>query len=237
MMLRILVWLVLLPRPGAGQGAPTAADLLLRMQKTYADARTYRDRGKVTVDYITDKKVALPRLKAFSTAFVRGNGLRFAFAEPTPDGAVLCGVVWNQGTRTLAWQGFRNAVDSSHTLPQALSLVGVASGLAPRRTVGLLLGDPKISLNWVKALRNVQVLGQETVGNRATYHLSAVTGESIFESQIHLWLDAASGLLIRLTERSKIAEYEALTTIELEPAIDVELTPDLLRFDYQHCLK
>lgn len=229
--------LVLLSGLSFGQTTPTPAELLDRMRNAYAQARTYRDRGSVTVEYLTRKKAETTRRKAFSTAFQRGGTYRFAHAEAGSAGAIQCGVVWSKGPRTLTWLGARNTLDSGRTLVQALTLAGAATGSASRRVSGLLLGDPKISMDWDKSLRNVQLVGQETVNNRLTHHLTATGGQVNLPSQVELWLDAASGLVIRLSERSRVAEFEALTTIDFEPAVNVELTPDLLRFDYQNCLK
>lgn len=219
------------------QPAPTAGELLDRMRKTYAEARTYRDRGSVTVEYLTRKKTDTTRRQVFSTAFQRGGAFRFAHVKPTPTGALLCEVVWASGTRTLAWLGYRKAVDSTRSLVQALVLAGASSGSASRRVSGLLMGDPKISMGWDQTLRNVRLLGQETVNNRTAYHLTATGGQPRLPSQLHLWLDAASGLIVRLAEHSQVAEFEALTTIDFEPDVNVELAPDLLRFDYQNCVK
>jgi outer membrane lipoprotein-sorting protein len=237
MMARILFVLALLPSLSRSQTLPTVSELLDRTRKTYAEARSYRDRGRVTVEYLASKKAQPPRRKQFSTAFARGGGLRFAYAEPDDNGQVLCGVAFASGAKALLYQSYRNAVDSSRALGQALKLLGAPTGSAARRVTALLVNDPKIAPNWLNDLRNAQVVDQETVGNRPAYHLSGLEGQSILESQINLWLDAETGLLLRFTERSKVAEYEALTTIEWEPALNTELPAGLLRFDYQNCLK
>lgn len=216
---------------------PTPAELFDRMRRAYAEARTYRDRGSMTVQYLARQKAEPTRKKAFSTAFVRGGPLRFASIGPNSKGVLECEVVWSNGNQTLAWLGYRNAVDSSRSLSMALSMAGASTGSAARRVTGLLVSDEKLSMAWEKGLRNVRLLGQETVNNRTAYHLTAAGGQVKIPTQVHLWLDVASGLLVRLTERSQVAEFEALITLDFEPDVNIELTPDLLRFDYQNCVK
>lgn len=222
---------------GFCQPTPTPADLLDRMRRAYAEARTYRDQGRVTVAYLAGKKPEAPRVKAFSTAFGRDVGVRFAYAETSASGTPHCGVAWSAGPRTRLWQSYRNAVDSTLSPARAFGLLGAPSGSASRRVVGLLLNDPNLSLGWDKTLRNVQLVGQEPVNDRPAYHLSATSGGNILESQVHLWLDAASGLLLRFSERGKVADYEALTTIDFAPILNAELPPGALAFDYQQCVK
>jgi hypothetical protein len=233
----LTLWLGLLAGAGYGQVAPTPAELLSRMRTTYAEARTYRDRGSMTVQYLTGRKVETPRKKAFSTAFARNGGLRFASIGADEKGALRCEVVVFDGTRTRVWQGQRNAVDSSRSLTSALTVAGASTGSAARRVTGLLLGDPNVSMAWEKNLRKVQLVGPETVNNRATYHLTASGGQVNFPTQLHLWLDAENGLLVRLTERTRVSEFEALTTLDFEPDVNVELPANLLAFDYQNCVK
>lgn len=238
--MKIIVLLLLMPWAGLGVGLktdPTPPEILAQLRTAYAQARSYQDEGTVTIQNFTRKQLQRTKTLQFSTRFERGGAFRLAYAPTTPTTPGECSVVWSDGTRRGFWSSQRASVDSTRTLAQMLTVAGAGSGSATRRIPGLLFPDEKKGVGWVNDLRSLRLLGVETRNGHPCYHLSAVGGQRALPIPVQLWIDTTTFLLIRLEERSTVAEFEALITLDYEPRLNPELSRAALGFAYQNCLK
>ncbi len=232
--------LLFVVQAGSGVGLktdPTPTEILTQFRNAYAQARSYQDEGAVTIQNFTRKQLQRTKKLQFSTRFERGGSFRLAYAPATPTTPGECSVIWSDGTHSRFWASQRAITDSSRTLAQSLLLAGAGSGSVSRRIPALVFPDEKKGVGWVNELRSLRLLGSETINGHACYHLSALGGQRTLPTQVQLWLDITTGLLIRLEERSAIAEFEAVTTLDYEPRLNPELSPSALAFGYQNCLK
>lgn len=125
---------VLAPPPEA-QGRA----LLERCEAAYSRLRSYRDSGESDVTFFdgAGKTKKMP----FRTAFLRGEGFRFEFAEPSDDGGPDDRqVLWRQGGRYFYWSSRLDKTHSFETEGVFFTIGGPSGGAAER--VAALLGAP-----------------------------------------------------------------------------------------------
>lgn len=233
-------FLLLFAWAGLGVGLktdPTPPEILTQFRNAYTQSRSYQDEGTVTIQNFTRKQLQRTKQIRFSTRYERGSAFRLVYAPTTPTTPGECSVMWSDGIRSRFWASYRASVDSSRTLAQLLTLAGAGSGSASRRVPALFFSEEKKGVGWVNELRTFRLLGAETVNGHACYHLSAAGGQRTLPTSVHLWIDTTTFLLIRLEERSAVAEFEALTTLDYEPLLNPELSRAALAFEPQNCLK
>jgi hypothetical protein len=230
------------PQPG-----PTGRQIVERVEKAYADCKTYRDRGTVVAEYTGPdgkKEGGGDKPRTFTTAFRRGVAFRFEFRNPNPLGGEeartgFTKVVWARGDEVKTWPDQDLTADTGKG-PRVLFPLGVIAGvtegvshtvprlllLAPQKGGGILFGE--------KAER----LADERVGTADCYRVRLayeMQGGEGGESKVRVvetfWIDRRSDLIRRVRNEGALPDKSrVVTTIDYDPAFDVDLAPADLEF-------
>ena len=217
-------WLIVLAVACGGTRAPdrkaprepTAAEIIAKLEPTYAAAKTYSDRGTARNPAAT---------LAFDTTFVRGRGTtieRFKLDVRDESNPQRGFVIWADPTHTYSrWYAPARTLDDGPGLGVAIAVATKPSGGVARLLVNLLSpGDaprPKLT--------DLKVTGTETVDDRPCW---VVTGKRD-DGETTLWIDRESSLLRRSAEDSDTATFIPV----IDEAIDIAtITPPDFSDDY-----
>jgi thiol-disulfide isomerase/thioredoxin len=202
---------------------PDAAKVLADMVQTYAQAKSYVDRGAVVTVFSgasshTDRKT-------FQTAFVRGDKFRFEYRGEFPPNTM---VVWNDGTHTYTSWSIQPGTIEEEDLAHALgAAAGVSTGLSTTIPAFLM---PELRHNWLALLANPQLDADETIDGHACWRVRA---QSHRGDPYTLWIDRKSHLLRRYTTSHHFASgphgaFDAATTTTYEPTANAPVSAALL---------
>lgn len=230
--------LAILPAMGPQDAAPpvlTAAQILQRVDETYAKARSYRDAG------VVERVLTLPQagkdfppsreVTPFRTAFLRSGSFRFECGPASGDlhGRFL--FARSEG-RVQAWSEKARETEHATTLGAAVVVASAdsfeVSVRIPKLLVPLEVVAPSLTSNLAQATRLADV---ESDG------LACFVLQGVIEDRIHkiadcaLWIDQQSFLVRRLELKTGDLGVKFTTTATYEPEIDVEIGAGELAFD------
>ncbi len=217
------------PEPKAVEHAG-AREILGRVAATYANARSYRDTGVVRITWSGELSHASQR--PFRTAFVRGGGFRFEFADQEPRSLLgMVGfpethlVIWGDNDRAKTWwtlnDGEVKDTDLDLAVWGAKGVSGGSSHLVPR-----LLLPGTISGESIDALEDPRVAAIETVDGRRCVRLNGTHGGGL----VDFWIDDHSLLRrVRKIRKENAGQVEEITAYE--PSIDVGIAPATFVFE------
>lgn len=230
----------------------SAADVLVRVAETYARCRSYRDRGAVTI--IMNQEHDRPRVRPFSTRFVRPDRFVFEFSSEFY-GQTTRFAVWLANSATKTWWTFRPNTETLESLGYGLAAGTGISGGSAHRVPTLLM--PQFA--WSPL---AHPMARIVSSPEASQHNCVVVERPLADTVVeHWWIDRDSWLVRRVVqpchtlppmddadiarvaasgtalsaaeiERFKnmrtvvesITEYEAEIDVDI-PAAEVEFTP------------
>jgi RNA polymerase sigma factor (sigma-70 family) len=221
------------PNPQApGAQAPAAAvtpaeQLMARMVKTYAEARSYQDEGEVVLVFI-DPAGRRTQKKPFTTRFVRPRLFRFEFTERDSFEELKRYVIWSDAApdRAKAWWTVRPKVEE-----QSLAMcVGAAAGVSSLSslTVPRLLMPAAIPAQSLADLRGPKIEDVEVVDGAPC---DRVEGTDPRGNKETLWIDKASSLVRKVSLTFKIPGGSVESTTTYRPQIGVEIAADAFAFE------
>lgn len=212
-MLRCLLVLVIAcggtSSPSRTPRALTAADIVAKLETTYATAKTYADRGSARNPHAT---------LSFETTFVRGSKLRtierlrFDVRDETkPERGFT---LWSDPTHTYSrWYAPARTTDDGPGLGVAIAVAAKPSGGVVKLLANLLspadAPRPKLA--------NLRITGTEIVDDRPCWVITGTRDDG----ETTLWIDRESYLLRRSAEDSDTASY----TPVIDAPIDVAKIP------------
>jgi hypothetical protein len=203
----------------------TAEQILQRVKDTYANCKTYRDKGLVKIRFIVGKG-GWTQERPFATAFVRPERFRYEFT----DKQVLLKtryIVYRNGKDVRTWWELTKEVEKHESLSNGFAGACAITGGSALDVPGLLMpGEIGHSpLAWKSPQRSR--LADETLGKAACYCLLQ-KGEDHDETA--LWIDKATHLILQTKEKTDLKEFKTETTTTYEPVLDKEVPEALLAF-------
>ncbi len=225
--------------PKGGDDDASPVKILLAMEKVYAGCTSYRDTGKVVASIVTDGGRAGGE-KPFATAFVRPGRFRFQFTDTGLGGDAAKYIVWSDGNEVLSWWDRQPGVRHPAALDDALTPAAEISGGVSVRVPALLLpqslgrGPLLIAPQRLEdaADRGVTCVRIEGNGRKTPYLLPSGPNRSVqvLDETVTLWIDKATHLLRKVTERRTMETYRSETTTLYTPEVNVDIPAADLAF-------
>ncbi len=190
---------------------PTAAEIVARLEATYAAAKSYSDHGTARNPAAT---------LSFDTVFARGTRFRLDVRDETKPERGF--VIWSDPTHSYSrWYAPARTTDDGPKLGLAIAIATKPSGGVARLLVNLLspADAPRPKLG------NLKLTGTETVDDRPCWVITGTRDDG----ETTLWIDRESYVLRRSAEDSDTATF----TPVLDSPIDVaRITPPDFSDDY-----
>ena len=213
--------------PAAAASVSPAEEVMARMVKAYAEARSYRDEGEVTLVF-TDPLGKHTQKKPFATKFVRPKLFRFEFTERDSFEETRRYVIWSDAApeRAKTWWTIRPKVEEA-SLPMA---VGAAAGVSSLSslTIPRLLMPRAIQGHSPADLKGLKLVDIENVDG---VPCDKVEGTNLRGDVETVWIDKASSLVRKVSGTSKIPGASVEQTTIYRPQINVEIAPKEFAFE------
>jgi len=197
-------------------GDPDARAIFDRVQKTYAEARTYQDEGVVQITYTLSDGTALSTTKVFSTAFTRPERFRYMCQGDRRQRSERY-VIWRDGAEIGHWSSRRPVFKSDDSFNDAVTFAVRPAVADPASyTVASLLVPAEVRGYGVDTTTELKRLDDEALDGDPCFRIE---GETDDVDRI-LWIAQSSHLIRRIEERSHTSttEIERITTYH--PVLD-----------------
>ncbi len=213
------------------QAAPAsvspAEEVIARMVRTYADARSYRDEGEVTLVFVNASGRQTQK-KPFATMFVRPKLYRFEFTERGTFEEPKRYVIWSDAApdRAKTWWTIQPNIKED-SLAMA---VGAAAGVSSLSslTIPRLLMPRAIQGHSPADLKGLKLVGIEIVDG---VPCDKVEGTNLRGDVDTVWIDKASSLVRKVSGTSKIPGASVEQTTVYRPQVDVEIAAKEFAFE------
>jgi len=204
---------------GTASKAPTAGEIVAKLEARYAAAKTYTDRGDVTSGYGETERRVTAQL-SFDTTFVRGQRFRFDMRDDNAPSRGL--VLWADPTHAYTrLYGPPRMVDDGTSFGLAITVANKRT-LGALQTLAHLLRPADVPL---PKRTNLRLEGTEVVDDHPCWVIS--------NAQTKLWIDRQSYVLRRSAEPGDEGMNIATFQPELDAAVDVaQVTPPDFSEDY-----
>ncbi len=212
--------------------------ILLRMERTYRNCRSYRDSGDVRSSGVTDGG-RFSTERPFATVFVRPGRFRFEFTDTGLGDRSSKYIVWVDGDTLRSWWDAKPGVRRPESLQQALDVASGISGGSSLRVPGMLMPEVVGSGPLLVAPERIDDADDRGVAclrvrgkSRATPYTINM-GERLLnvkDESITLWIDRATFLLRKVEQDRTYDTYRERTTTTYTPELDVEIPASQLAF-------
>jgi outer membrane lipoprotein-sorting protein len=201
----------------------TAEQLLEGMAKVYANCKTYKDTGIVTIDLILPQGKRT-QTRPFETAFVRPDRFRFEFSDGAPKSNRF--LIWSKGKEVQTWWYAQPGIKKPESLRIAVAqATGVSGGSA--NTIPLLLMPGEIPGTSLSSLTDVKRIADAKHNDADCFRVEG----KLVNTPRTVWLDKKKFLVLRIDWQSTNAKGRSETTTTYEPVIDGQIDEKLLAFD------
>jgi hypothetical protein len=202
----------------------SAGDILQQVAEAYAACATYVDQG---VQYTKWIKPEEPEdKKAFRTAFIRPEHLRFEYAARWKSGLSNMIVYMDGNAIQSKWNRRSPNIRPETSLTTALAGTGWIGALIPR----LLL--PAMVESWsILQLKSIEREADETFDGKACYRIKGHHPSGSSDEPIQLWIDKQTRLILKIERISKSKDYFTRETTIFNPYININLTAAKLDFE------
>jgi len=227
------------PAPGAGDNASLTPEMiLLKMKRTYAACRSYRDTGEVRTSSTTDGGHFGSELP-FATAFVRPDRFRFEFTDQGLGERRAKYIVWVSGDEVRSWWDAQPGVRQPGSLGEALQVAAGVSGSSSVRVPEMLLpaigGESAVLLGAERIEdgddRGVECFRIRGKSRPTPYTLTMGKRQvTVKDESVTLWIDRASFLLRKVEQNRTFQSYREEATTLYSPALNVDVQPGDLAF-------
>jgi len=212
-----------------GRAAESPEQIIAKMTRTYAGARSYEDDGEVTIVFIgpTGKRTVK---RPFLTKFVRPKLYRYEFTERSGDGEDERNryVIWSDAApeRSKTWWTIQPEIKEG---PLALAIgagTGI-SGVSSFTVPNLLMPDtiPGLPLTGLKDLKPI---GEEAVDEAPC---DKIEGKNVRGDTQTVWIDKATSLVRKIFTAYTIPGSAIEQTTTYRPRVNVEIAPKQFEFE------
>jgi outer membrane lipoprotein-sorting protein len=202
---------------------PSASEILERMDKVYANCKSYRDSGVVKTLFIKGKSKRTVE-KPFTTAFVRPDRFRFEFKEGSYKPRRY--IIWFNGKDVRTWWDVGRRLEKPESLSFAVAGATGVSGGSAKTIPTLLLPD------MVLGRRLTDITDPKRVENANLGKIECFRVEGMFaDTPTTLWIDQKSYLVRQIDEKTTFDDFRTEDTTSYDPSIDDKITDEMLAFD------
>lgn len=202
----------------------TATDIVQRMQKVYANSRSYSDSGVVwTVFIYPDRKRTVE--KPFTTAFIRPDQFRFEYREKKPLFGERRFIIFRKGKDLLTYSDLKLGMQLESLDMAVAAATGISGGSAMR--VPAMLLPSKIK--WRRAIRfnKPKRIDDDRIAQVDCFRIH----DLILGSPTILWIDKEKFLLRKVYHEQKFDDFQAQTTTIYQPIMNEKVTAEKLDFN------
>ena len=210
------------------KGSFDARDILRKTAQVYRTSKSYVDTGTVQTDYKTPSREWTEKTR-IKTAYVAPFDFRFESYVRGVSGVEVVFIAWRDQNEVRSWYNLSpDIVDGITSLPRALDAgAGIsrdASGMIPGLIIpGTKLGGDIVQLTDAVRLGDVQIDGFDCFQVQGFRWPN--TGQPT-----KVWIDKDSFLIRRVYEEQEIQDVHTKTTWFYQPAINVPVDEDALRY-------
>lgn len=198
---------------GDGASLSKATDLLVKVESTYTNCRSYRDTGTVEIEY-SDFKDWTSRCH-FKTFFVRPDRFSFTFFAPEDEYRIRI-------VKSKDFSCFQRTHLAEQTKQESLdAMVSRAAGVT-KRTSGIIIGLLLPEISSSKFFRRLQHLGIEKTTRLEEKDYFALNG-MIEDQDVEVLIACDSLLIHRITVRSEVSGYSVRRTYRFKPELDTKI--------------
>jgi outer membrane lipoprotein-sorting protein len=210
----------------------TAQQILAQMMTTYVSCKSYLDTGEVRTVYLDARgrrTVVLP----FSTAFIRPSSFRFEFRSRRGEAEWEQYIIWKQDDAVKSWWSIRPGIMTDRSFSMSVSGATGVSGKSSLTVPSMLMPD-ELRANPLKALTNLNLVGEEKIAGRDAFKIE---GQDFRGNTTTLWIDKQRFLLLQIFEKRKIsstngnADFETEATTVYDPQLNEDIPASKLAFD------
>ncbi|HEX4826089.1 MAG TPA: DUF2092 domain-containing protein [Candidatus Polarisedimenticolaceae bacterium] len=201
---------------------PAARDILSRVQKTYADARSYEDDGTIAITYTLHERTVLTTSKTFSTAYERPGRFRF-ICQGDPRQQDERYLIWRDGEKMGHWSSRQPIFVTDQSFNYAVTLAArPAISDRASHTVASLLMPTEVFGYGLDTMTELKRLDDGTLDGDVCYRIE---GEAPGIDRI-IWVAQSTQLIRRIEERSHNSQTETERITTYHPVLggDVEET-------------
>ena len=202
----------------------TATEILSRMKDTYANAKTYQDKGLVKVVIRFPERNHTIK-KPFSTAFVRPDRLRYEYKEIKPLVRTSKFVAYQNGNEVKVHWDLDEGASKIRSIDEALATAAGISGGSARTVPTMLL--PKQS-----RFRNAIVFySPERTDDEVVDGIDCFKIEDLNDYRdLTLWIDKEEFLLRKMYVEKDLEDSLAETTTTYVPILNGVVEDKVLNF-------
>ncbi|MFM1897316.1 MAG: hypothetical protein RLZZ385_2390 [Pseudomonadota bacterium] len=210
-------------------GSLGAQDILAAVARTYAEAQTYVDEGRLE-EAVQTRGMTITTDRPFSIAFVRPDKFRFQFTDP--NGIRLdsgrtsnISIVWRDGDDVQSWWDLNAGVQQHRDLATALTGPAGISRSAALITPALLLPG-EVSEEALTDMPNARRLEDQPCGELQCFRIEGDFGDG----RPVIWVDQSQYLVRRVENIFTVRDNRYFITLFYEPRIDIDVPDDALAF-------
>jgi outer membrane lipoprotein-sorting protein len=212
-----------------GRAGESPEQIIARMAKTYADARSYEDDGEVTLVFTSPMGRRTVR-RPFSTMFVRPKLYRYEFAERYGEGKNERNrfVIWSDAApeRSKSWWTIQPDIKEVPLTMAIAAGTGISGGSA--FTVPHLLMPDVLPSLALTGLKDFKLVGEEKVDKAPC---DKIEGKNVDGDPETVWIDKATSLVRKIFTTFKVPDAAVEQTTTYRPQVNVEISPKRFVFE------
>ncbi|MDR3637208.1 MAG: sigma-70 family RNA polymerase sigma factor [Isosphaeraceae bacterium] len=209
--------------PPNGRATESPEQIIAKMVKTYATARSYEDEGEVTIVF-TGPNGKRTVKRPFLTKFVRPKLYRYEFSERSGDGDDERNrfVIWSNAApeRSKTWWTLQPEIKEGPLAMAIGSGTGISGGSS--FTVPNLLMPESIPGLPLTGLRDLELIGEEAVDETPC---DKIEGKNIRGDTQTVWIDRATSLVRKIFTAYTVPGSAIQQTTTYRPRVNVAIAP------------
>lgn len=234
----LVLILVLFVGAASSQNSQLPVERIIdQMISVYASCDSYVDEGEVVTIFIKENGNRTV-IKPFSTAFVRPSNFRFEYKDRRGENEWNSYIIWKEADLIKTWWSIQPTVKNPENLNLATAAAAGVSSLSSVTIPNLLISELH-NYNRFKTLKDLKLVGEETVNGNLAYKIEATQAD---KNPITLWIDKNNSLLVKtfqtrkFEDQTKKAEdptkkFETATTTTYKSQINIRVPEDKLAFN------
>lgn len=204
----------------------TAEEILSRMKKVYANARTYQDKGLVKVVIRFPEKTHTVK-KPFTTAFIRPDRFRYEYKEIKSLVTTSKFVAHLNGQDLNVYWDLDEGASQIETIGDALAAAAGISAGSARTVPTMLLPNKSRFRNAILFFSSPKRAVDAVIDGINCYQIEDPNDYR----DLTVWVDKEDFLLRKMYVEKDLKDSRAETTTTYKPILNGEVTDKMLEFD------
>ena len=203
----------------------TANEIIKRMEKVYANSKSYSDSGVVKAVFISnDGKFTVE--KPFTTAFIRPDHFRFEFKEKKQGNPAQRFIIYRKGKELQTYWNVKNDLKLESLDTAVASATGVSGGSAI--TVPAMLLPNKITWRRAIRFRKPERIDDDLFDKVDCYRIHDLIFNVIPTT---IWIDKKTFLVRKIYREQKFNDFHTQETTIYKPILNGNVADNLLEFN------